>query len=56
MHALKNKLRALEEMPQPQGKDQIIDFLAKRLKSAEEAIRMCEEIIGHERANRKEMS
>lgn len=43
-------------MPKPEGKDQMIDYLAKRLKSAEDAIKMCEEIIRHERNNRKEMS
>lgn len=56
LNALKNKLKALEAMPQPEGKDQMIDYLAKRLKSAEDAIKMCEEIIRHERNNRKEMS
>ena len=34
----------------------MIDYLAKRLKSAEDAIKMCEEILRHERTNRKEMS
>lgn len=43
-------------MPTPQNKDQMIDYLAKRLQSAEDAIKMCEEIIRHERNNRKEMS
>jgi chromosome segregation ATPase len=43
-------------MPQPENKDLMIDYLVKRLQSAEEAIRMSEEIIQHERQNRKEMS
>jgi len=43
-------------MPQPENKDLMIDYLVKRLQSAEEAIRMSEEIIKRERQNRKEMS
>lgn len=56
LNALKNQLKALEAMPKPEGKDQMIDFLGKRVKSAEDAIKMCEEIIRRERNNRKEMS
>jgi hypothetical protein len=43
-------------MPKPQDKDKLIDYMATRLQSAEEAIKMCEEIIRHERLNRKTMS
>ena len=56
LNALKQKLKMLEQTPAPQNKDQMIDYLAKRLQSAEDAIKMCEEIIRHERSNRKEMS
>jgi chromosome segregation ATPase len=56
LNALKNQLKALEATPKPEGKDQMIDFLGKRVKSAEDAIKMCEEIIRRERNNRKEMS
>ena len=34
----------------------MIEYLTKRLEQAEQAIQTCEEIIGHERSNRKEMS
>ena len=34
----------------------MIDYLTIRLESAEEAITTCEEIIEHERENRKELS
>jgi len=34
----------------------MIEYLTARLESAEEAITTCEEIIEHERANRKELS
>ena len=43
-------------MPQPDNKDQMIEYLTQRLEQAEQAIGTCEEIIAHERANRKEMS
>ena len=43
-------------MPRPENKDMMIEYLQTRLESAEEAITTCEEIIEHERANRKEMS
>ena len=34
----------------------MIEYLTKRLESATAAIGTCEEIISHERSNRKEMS
>ena len=43
-------------MPRPENKDMMIEYLQTRLESAEEAISTCEEIIEHERTNRKEMS
>ena len=43
-------------MPRPENKDSMIDYLTQRLEAAEEAISTCEEIIEHERANRKELS
>ena len=43
-------------MPVPENKDEMIEYLTKRLESATEAISTAEEIIVHERSNRKEMS
>ena len=43
-------------MPRPENKDMMIEYLTQRLESAEEAITTCEEIIEHERSNRKELS
>lgn len=43
-------------MPRPENKDEMIEYLSKRLESAMAAIGTSEEIISHERANRKEMS
>ena len=43
-------------MPVPENKDEMIAYLTKRLESATAAISTAEEIISHERANRKEMS
>ena len=53
---LKQKLQNTKNMPRPENKDQMIEYLTQRLESAEEAISTCEEIIEHERANRKELS
>ena len=53
---LKQKLQSTKNMPRPENKDQMIEYLTARLESAEEAITTCEEIIEHERANRKELS
>ena len=43
-------------MPKPQSKDEMIEYLTQRLESAMQMITVSEEIISHERANRKEMS
>ena len=43
-------------MPRPENKDQMIEYLTARLEQAMAAIATCEEIISHERQNRKEMS
>lgn len=43
-------------MPQPENKDDMIDYLTKRLEQAEAAISTCEQIIANERGNRKELS
>ena len=43
-------------MPKPENKDEMIEYLTKRLESAMAAVGTCETIISHERANRKEMS
>ena len=36
-------------MPRPENKDQMIEYLTKRLEAATAAIHTCEEIISHER-------
>ena len=56
LEGLKQKLQNTKNMPRPENKDMMIEYLQTRLESAEEAISTCEEIIEHERANRKEMS
>ena len=56
LEELKQKLQNTKNMPRPENKDMMIEYLQTRLESAEEAITTCEEIIEHERANRKEMS
>ena len=43
-------------MPKPKDKDKMIEYLMKRLKNAQEAIGTCEQVIQHERDNRKEIS
>lgn len=53
---LKMKLQAGQAMPKPDNKDEMIEYLTKRLENATAAIQVSEEIIEHERSNRKEMS
>ena len=53
---LKMKLQTAQAMPKPNNKDEMIEYLTKRLENAMTAIATCETIISHERANRKEMS
>ena len=53
---LKQKLQAAQAMPKPENKDEMIEYLTKRLENAMAAISTCETIIQHERTNRKEMS
>ena len=43
-------------MPKPENKDEMIEYLTRRLESAMAAVSTCETIISHERSNRKEMS
>lgn len=56
LEELKQKLQNTKNMPRPENKEKMIEYLTSRLESAEEAITTCEEIIEHERKNRKEMS
>ena len=56
MRELKAKLQAAQATPVPENKDEMIEYLTKRLESATAAISTAEEIISHERSNRKEMS
>ena len=56
MRELKEKLQAAQGVPRPENKDQMIEYLTDRLEAAMKAITVSEEIISHERANRKEMS
>lgn len=53
---LKAKLEAAQSKPPPENKDEMIEYLTDRLEQAMAAIATSEEIISHERANRKEMS
>lgn len=53
---LKAKLQNAQSVPRPDNKDEMIEYLTKRLEFALQAISTAEEIISHERANRKEMS
>ena len=53
---LKAKLQAAQAVPRPENKDEMIEYLTKRLEQASAAIALSEEIIARERANRKEMS
>ena len=56
LRELKQKLQAAQAMPKPENKDEMIEYLSKRLENAMAAIATCETIIEHERTNRKEMS
>ena len=56
LRELKQKLQAAQAMPKPENKDEMIEYLTKRLENAMAAISTCETIIEHERTNRKEMS
>jgi len=54
LKALKEKLKKLREtQPSSDKKDDLIKNLMSRLTQAEEAITAAEEVISHERANRK---
>ena len=53
---LKEKLESIKNMPKPDDKDKMIAYLRQRLNAEQSAITIIEEIIQHERDNRKEMS
>lgn len=56
MKALKEKLKKLKEtQPASNNKDELIKHLTSRLTQGEEAITAAEEVISHERANRKRL-
>jgi hypothetical protein len=44
------------QAPAPEKKDEMIKHLMSRLQQSEEAIRAAEEVITHERANRKRLN
>jgi hypothetical protein len=53
---LKEKLKTLKEaQPPSEKKDELIKHLMTRLSQGEEAIAAAEEVISHERANRKRL-
>ena len=56
LQELKQKLQDAKDMPKPGDKDKMIEYLMKRLQLAQESVSTCEEIIKHERDNRKEVS
>lgn len=56
MKALKQKLQVAKQETKPENPEQEVEWLTKRLEVAMEAVLTSEEIIEHERANRKEMS
>ena len=57
LKALKEKLKKLKDsQPPTDKKDELIKHLMSRLTSAEEAIIAAEEVISHERTNRKRLS
>ena len=56
LHMLKEKLQKLQEKQPPKDKDELIHHLMERLESAEHAIVAAEEVISHERNNRKAIS
>ena len=49
LRELKAKLQAAQATPVPENKDEMIEYLTKRLESAMAAIGTAEEIIEHER-------
>ena len=53
---LKDKLKYLADMKPPTDKDALIQHLIDRLHAAEQAINSSEEVITHERQNRKTIS
>ena len=53
---LKEKLQNIKNMPKPEDKDKMIEYLKQRLNAEQAAITTIEGIIQHERDNRKEMS
>lgn len=57
LRALKEKLKALStQAPPPEKKEEMIKSLMERLGQAEQAIKAAEEVITHERANRKRLN
>ena len=57
LKALKEKLKKLKDtQPPSEKKDELIKHLMSRLTQAEEALTSAEEVISHERANRKRLS
>ena len=57
LKALKEKLKKLKDThPPSEKKDELIKHLMSRLTQAEEALTSAEEVISHERANRKRLS
>ena len=56
LQILKEKLQKLQEKQPPKDKDELIHHLMERLESAEHAIVAAEEVISHERNNRKTIS
>lgn len=57
LRALKEKLKAMStQAPPPEKKDEMIKHLMSRLQQSEDAIRAAEEVITHERANRKRLN
>lgn len=53
---LKRKLAIMKQLPHPESKEEMIDFLMRRLQAAEEAIGTCDQIITKERNYRKQVS
>ena len=53
---LKDKLKYLADMKPPTDKDALIQHLMDRLQAAENAVIASEEVITHERTNRKAIS
>ena len=53
---LKRRLTQMAEKPTPASKEGVIQSVSERLDIAEKALGECENIIEHERDNRKKMS